>query len=171
MARLRSNLAGLLTQLVRDSANAELLAAESGLHLTLIGWLGVEQFEQEKKQILAARESARGSNKWSKVSKLAVTSKSALSSIHAIVESNAIRSDRAAFAERTIHVRHVAKKWLDEKTLCNRLAAQYGTVAGGVVRIRGPGDHGYIPEGEKTFHHHQSWAMVSSQSNPIQVAR
>ena len=170
MVRLRSSLAGLLTEMVRDTANAQLLAANTELHLTLISWIGVEKFEQEKEQILAAKQSARGSKQWSTLRERALSAASSNSeslSLHAVVEQKANDfiefSHRAAFAERTVHVKHVAKKWLDEKTLCQRLSA-YGAVAGGIVRTRGPGDHGYIPEGEQGFHQHQSWAMVSKQS-------
>ena len=155
MAQLRSRLAGLLTEVVRDPANAAILAAESDLHSTLIDWMDVEKFEADKAQLMAAQKAEqveqhsqqgekRGflSKRWSKLGKQDLNLKSR--HLHGVVQAKSAETiefaERISFAERTVYVKHVAKQWLEEQTLCSRMAAQYGSVCGCIIRVKSPDD-------------------------------
>ena len=119
MAQLRSRLAGLLTEVVRDPANAAILAAESDLHSTLIGWMDVEKFEADKAQLVAAQQAGqqsqqgekRGllSKRWSKLGKQDLNLKSKQHLLE-VVETDIEFAKRTSFAERTVYVKHVAKQ-------------------------------------------------------------
>lgn len=158
---LRTRLAGLLSEIAKDGSNADILAAHNELHSTLVSWLDVEKFEQEKAQILAAKAETKVHKNWKKVRATIPSAEESgtldfLGAVKAKTHEAIEFERKLSFANRTVIVLHIAKQWLDEQKLSSRLAAEYGGVTGAVVRAKQPGGEEWNPEGEK----HQSWAMV-----------
>jgi hypothetical protein len=181
ISSLRTRLAGLLTELVRDPENAKTLAQAPELHKTLIGWLDVEDFEEEiaaaKLQQAEEGNTSQGNTsaaKWGHAKSIFGTEKKL--QLHEVIMAKrheALEFEKKhSFAERTIFVRHIGKTWLDENMLCERFGAEYGGVVGAVVRVKTPEtpaminektgqvEDVWIPPGQQGYHAHQSWAMV-----------
>lgn len=178
---LRKRVAGLLTELVKDAENAKLLGADSELHRTLVSWLDVEEFEEHQLAKSQEQNTVKSKKAWLGAAKsFHVTGGGKGGSMmrmqalaHAKQEEAIEFEKKHSFADRTIHVRYVAKRWIDEHELQSRFAAEYGGVCGAIVRVKCPDSEPvtnkltgklepvWMMEGEVGYHVHQSWALVT----------